>query len=132
TTALEAAFDQIELLGFCLASPFTLLLNPVENKRIVMDFETRVNRRVDIYGYLVAIKPSRTVKGDLMYFATFLDQQGEVFDAVLFPQVAQKYSFRGKGIYRLYAKVVEEFGCFTLEVIKMRKEPYVQDPRFSS
>lgn len=132
TTTLEAAFDQIELLGFCLSSPFTLLLNPVENKRIAMDFKTRVCRHVDIYGYLVTIKPSRTVKGDLMYFATFLDQEGEVFDAVLFPQIAQKYSLRGKGIYRLYAKVVEEFGCFTLEVIKMRKEPYVQDPRFSS
>jgi len=132
TTTLEAAFDQIELLGFCLASPFKLLLNPVENKRIAMDFETRLHRRVDIYGYLVTIKPSRTARGDLMYFATFLDQVGAVFDAVLFPQIAQKYSFRGKGIYRLYAKVVEEFGCFTLEVIKMRKEPYVQDPRFSS
>lgn len=132
TTALEAAFDQIELLGFCLASPFTLLLNPVENKRVAMDFKTRTYRHVDIYGYLVTIKPSRTIKGDMMYFATFLDQQGDIFDAVLFPQVAQKYSFRGKGIYRLYAKVVEEFGCFTLEVIKMRKEPYVQDPRFST
>ena len=132
TTALEAAFDQIELLGFCLASPFSLLLNPVENKRVAADFDTRVYRRVDIYGYLVTIKSSRTVKGDIMYFATFLDQQGEVFDAVLFPQIAQKYSFRGKGIYRLYAKVVEEFGCFTLEVIKMRKEAYVQDPRFSN
>lgn len=132
TTALEAAFDQIELLGFCLDSPFTLLLNPVENKRVAMDFETQAYRRVDIYGYLVTIKPSRTVKGDIMYFATFLDQQGSVFDAVLFPQIARKYSFRGKGVYRLYAKVVEEFGCFTLEVIKMRKEPYVQDPRFSS
>lgn len=131
TTALEAAFDQIELLGFCLAPPFTLLLNPVQNKRIARDFLMRTYRHVDIYGYLITVKPSRTVKGDVLFFATFLDQQGEVFDAVLFPQVAQKYSFRGKGVYRMYAKVVEEFGCFTLEVIKMRKEPYVQDPRFS-
>ncbi|RNL90315.1 DNA polymerase III subunit alpha [Sinomicrobium pectinilyticum] len=131
TTALEAAFDQIELLGFCLCPPFLLLLNPVENSRVARDFSSRLHRYVDIYGYLVTVKRSRTVKGDQMFFATFLDQEGEVFDAVLFPQVAQKYAFRGKGVYRIYAKVVEEFGYLSLEALKIRKEAYIQDPRFA-
>ena len=60
-----------------------------------------------------------------------LDQHGEVFDTVLFPPVAAKYYFRGKGIYRFYGKVVEEFGFLSIEVIKMKKENYVQDPRYA-
>ena len=66
-----------------------------------------------------------------MHFATFVDQQGEVFDTVLFPPVAAKYFFRGKGIYRCYGKVVSEFGFLSIEVIKMQKEDYISDPRYS-
>ncbi len=32
-----------------------------------------------------------------MCFATLVDQEGQVFDTVLFPPVAAQYSFRGKG-----------------------------------
>ncbi|MEL7269640.1 MAG: hypothetical protein AAGL34_08705, partial [Bacteroidota bacterium] len=63
--------------------------------------------------------------------ATLVDQHGEVFDTVLFPPVAAKYYFRGKGIYRFYGKVVEEFGFLSIEVIKMQKEDYIPDPRYS-
>jgi len=66
-----------------------------------------------------------------MHFATLLDQQGKVFDTVLFPPVAAKYPFRGKGIYRFYGKVVSEFGFLSIEVIKMRKEDYIEDPRYA-
>jgi len=66
-----------------------------------------------------------------MHFATLLDQFGEVFDTVLFPPVAAQYRFQGKGIYRFYGKVVSEFGFLSIEVIKMRKEDYIEDPRYA-
>ena len=130
TTDLEAAFDQIELLGFCLCSPFELLKEQPVNDHGAAHFGEFLDRNIDIYGYLVTVKRTKTQHGKEMNFATFIDQVGEVFDCTLFPQIAAKYYFRGKGIYRLYGKVVSEFGFLSIEVIKMRKEDYVEDPRY--
>lgn len=131
TTALETAFEQLELLGFCLCSPFELLEEPPKNSNGQKDLERYLNKYIDIYGYLVTVKNTSTHHGKRMHFATLVDQHGEVFDTVLFPPVAAKYYFRGKGIYRFYGKVVEEFGFLSIEVIKMKKENYVQDPRYA-
>nr|WP_297789145.1 DNA polymerase III subunit alpha [uncultured Allomuricauda sp.] len=131
TTALETAFEQWELLGFCLCSPFELLEEPPKNTNGQKDLERYLNKHIDIYGYLVTVKNTSTHQGKRMHFATLVDQQGQVFDTVLFPPVAAKYYFRGKGIYRFYGKVVEEFGFLSIEVIKMKKENYIQDPRYA-
>ena len=131
TTDLEMAFTQFELLGFVLCSPFDLLSAPVHNSNGSKDLERYVEKHIDIYGYLVTVKNTRTHSGKMMQFATMLDQQGQVFDTVLFPPVAAKYSFRGKGIYRFYGKVVSEFGFLSIEVIKMQKQDYLQDPRYA-
>lgn len=131
TTALETAFEQWELLGFCLCSPFELLEETPKNSNGQKDLERHLNKYIDIYGYLVTVKNTSTHHGKRMQFATLVDQHGEVFDTVLFPPVAAKYYFRGKGIYRFYGKVVEEFGFLSIEVIKMKKENYVQDPRYA-
>ncbi len=131
TTDLEMAFTQLELLGFCLCSPFELLVSPVKNRRMAKDLPQFLNRRIDIYGYLVTIKNTKTHTGKRMFFATLVDQQGEVFDTVLFPPVAAKYRFRGRGVYRFYGKVVSEFGFLSIEVIKMEKQEYIQDPRYA-
>nr|WP_299382997.1 DNA polymerase III subunit alpha [Allomuricauda sp.] len=131
TTHLETAFDQLELLGFCLCSPFELLAEPPKNTNGQQDLHRYLNKYIDIYGYLVTIKNTHTHTGKRMHFATLVDQHGEVFDTVLFPPVAAKYYFRGKGIYRFYGKVVEEFGFLSIEVIKMQKQDYVPDPRYA-
>jgi len=131
TTNLEMAFTQMELLGFCLCSPFELLAVAPKNDTGSKDLERYLNRYIDIYGYLVTVKPTKTHTGKRMSFATLVDQQGEVFDAVLFPPVAAKYFFRGRGVYRFYGKVVSEFGFLSIEVIKMGKQDYIQDPRYS-
>ena len=131
STKLEMAFTQLELLGFLLCSPFELLVEPVKNMTGAKDLERYLGGHIDIYGYLVTVKHTKTHKGNAMQFATLLDQQGQVFDTVLFPPVAAKYRFRGKGIYRFYGKVVSEFGFLSIEVVKMRKEDYVQDPRYA-
>ncbi|MEA1785725.1 PHP domain-containing protein [Arenibacter sp. GZD96] len=130
-TDLETAFTQWELLGFCLCSPFTLLKEPPKNNKGSKDLEKYLHKHIDIYGYLVTVKNTRTHTGKRMQFATLVDQQGEVFDTVLFPPVAAKYIFRGKGIYRFYGKVVSEFGFLSIEVIKMQKQDYIQDPRYA-
>ncbi|WP_446051366.1 DNA polymerase III subunit alpha [Zobellia laminariae] len=131
TTHLEMAFTQLELLGFCLCSPFELLIEPPKNSRGSKDLEKYLGHHIDIYGYLVTVKNTSTHNGKRMYFATLVDQHGQVFDTVLFPPVAAKYNFRGKGIYRFYGKVVSEFGFLSIEVIKMQKQDYVQDPRYA-
>ena len=131
TTDLEMAFTQLELLGFCLCSPFELLATPPKNQRAVNDLRRFLNHKIDIYGYLVTVKNTNTHNGKRMHFATAIDQEGKVFDTVLFPPVAAKYYFRGKGIYRFYGKVVSEFGFLSIEVIKMEKQDYIQDPRYA-
>ncbi|AKA35313.1 DNA polymerase III subunit alpha [Flagellimonas lutaonensis] len=131
TTDLETAFEQWELLGFPLCSPFELLQEPPKSKNGQRDLHRYLNRHIDIYGYLVTVKNTSTHKGERMHFATLLDQYGEVFDTVLFPPVAAKYRFRGRGIYRFYGKVVSEFGFLSIEVIKMQKQDYVPDPRYA-
>ena len=125
------AFTQLELLGFSLCSPFELLSESPKNNRCSNDLEKHLGRHIDIYGYLVTVKNTSTHNGKPMHFATLIDQQGKVFDTVLFPPVASRYFFRGKGIYRFYGKVVSEFGFLSIEVIKMQKQDYIQDPRYA-
>lgn len=131
TTSLETAFEQLELLGFCLCSPFELLVEPPKNSNGQRDLQRYLNKHIDIYGYLVTVKNTDTHTGKRMHFATMVDQHGEVFDTVLFPPVAAQYHFRGKGIYRFYGKVVDEFGFLSIEVIKMQKQDYIPDPRYA-
>ncbi|TDQ32435.1 DNA polymerase III subunit alpha [Zeaxanthinibacter enoshimensis] len=131
TTAPELAFTQLELLGFCLCSPFSLLKDPPRNENTTLDLPRHLDRHIDIYGYLVAVKNTRTHKGQKMFFATLVDREGAVFDVVLFPPVAAKFYFRGRGIYRIYGKVVSEFGFLSIEVVKMLKQDYIQDPRYA-
>ena len=67
-----------------------------------------------------------------MHFGTFLDQEGQWLDTVHFPPIAKKYPFRGKGIYRIVGKVVEEFDFLSIEVLRQERLPYTPDPRFDT
>jgi DNA polymerase-3 subunit alpha len=131
TTGLEMAFTQLELLGFPLCSPYNLLAEVPMNTNGKKDLQVYLGKFIDIYGYLVTVKNTKTNKGTRMNFATLVDQHGAVFDTVLFPPIAAQYFFRGKGIYRFYGKVVSEFGFLSIEVTKMQKQDYIQDPRYS-
>ena len=66
-----------------------------------------------------------------MYFGTFLDRDGYFIDTVHFPPVAAKYRFRGRGIYTITGKVIEEFDCLSIEVTKMERLAIIEDPRYS-
>ena len=128
---LEDAFDEMELLGYPLCHPILLLRAEADPRLLAKDLEQYVGKTIRIRGYLVTVKNTRTSKGDRMYFGTFLDYQGDFIDTVHFPPVAKKYRFRGKGIYRIIGKVVEEFDCITLEVEFMELLPIVEDPRYA-
>ena len=128
---LEAAFEQIESFGFPLCGYYELLSEPMGNTTGAKDLNRYLNKHIDIYGYLITIKNAKTHTGKRMIFGTFLDQHGAVFDAVLFPNIAAKYRLKYKGIYRLYGKVVEEFEYLSIEVLKIRRESYIQDPRYA-
>ena len=122
---LEDAFDQWELLGFPLCSPFDLVDElPQTLLNADLCFE-----RGDILGYLVTLKPTRTKNGDRMYFGYFLDVRGEFFDTVHFPTDLKKYSFRGGGVYWMQGAVMEEFGHRSLRVQALRKLGWRVDPR---
>ncbi len=131
-TALEDAFDEMELLGFPLCSPFDLLENPSENKMRAAHLPKFIGKTITIEGYLVTTKRTKTSRGDSMYFGNFVDRDGDFIDTVHFPPVAAQYRFRGKGIYSITGKVVEEFDCITIEVSKMERLAIIQDPRYSS
>lgn len=127
----EYAFDEMELLGFTLSNPFYLLQNPPINSLGSRDLPIFKNRQVSLYGYLVTVKDTKTANGKRMQFGTFLDQNGDFIDTVHFPPVAAAYPFRGRGIYILKGKVIDEFGFLSLEVISMEKADVIPDPRYS-
>ncbi len=131
STALENAFDELELLGFSLCNPFDLLVNPQKSILKATELPRYKNRIISIIGYLVTIKRTKTSSGKIMYFGTFLDRDGDFIDTVHFPPAAAKYPFRGKGIYAIRGKVFEEFDCINLEVVTMYRLPIVEDPRYA-
>lgn len=130
-SSLSDAYDDMELLGFPLCSPFTLAADPPNHTCIqALTLAAHVGKQVTMRGYLVSIKLTRTVKGEPMYFGTFLDDEGHFIDTVHFPPVAVRYPFRGRGLYLLCGIVTSEFDFYTLEVSHMLKEKWLEDPRF--
>ncbi|MGZ3866493.1 MAG: DNA polymerase III subunit alpha [Bacteroidia bacterium] len=118
---VDDAFDEIELFGFSLCSPFQLLQEkPVINFRSKY-LKDNINKTVEILGYLVTRKHVITSKGQHMYFGTFLDEDGYWIDTVHFPDSAEKYPFSGPGCYVLKGKVTEEFDFVSITVDSMKR-----------
>ena len=128
---LEQAFEEMELLDFPLCNPFLLLENSITPEVKAAQLSMYKGKTILLYGYLVAIKNTKTNRGEIMYFGTFQDYWGTVFETVHFPPAARQYPFQGRGIYKLYGKVMEEFGYFSLEIIQSLKLNYVEDVRFT-
>ena len=118
---MQDAYDELELLGFALRSPFDWVEGMPENPLLAQDLSSMMSKQVAFYGYLVTIKPTKTIKGERMYFGTFVDVQGHWMDTVHFPQIAAQYPFRGKGIYHIRGKVCEEYGVVSIEVGQMER-----------
>jgi DNA polymerase-3 subunit alpha len=121
---LDDALDEIELLGFSLCSPFKLLKDAPETIKS-SDLKGSIGKIVDITGYLVTAKNTRTANGARMYFGTFLDIDGYWIDTVHFPQSATKFPFNGPGCYRITGKVIEEFDFIYIDVSEQHRLPVV-------
>jgi DNA-directed DNA polymerase III PolC len=126
----EQAFDEIELLGFPLCSPFELIDSEIKGDILTADLIANLGRRVRMLGYFVTRKNVTTVNRKLMNFGTWIDKKGHFFDTTHFPPSLAKYPFKGKGCYLIYGTVVEDFGFPSLEVDKMEKLPYIKDDRY--
>lgn len=131
TEEVEEAFDQIELLGFPLCHPFRLLAEQPGKFLRAEELPRYKGREVKMWGYLVTAKNTKTGKGQPMNFGTFLDVDGRFFDTTHFPDVAQRFPFRGRGVYEVCGSVEEEFGFFSIEVKSMCKIDMITDPRYS-
>lgn len=122
---LDNAFDELELLGFSLCFPFTLLPEAQQNQGISADdmMVLRAGSRTTMVGYLICIKDVMTIRKDKMSFGHFLDKQGNTFDTIHFPPQLKRFPYRGKGFYLMRGKLVHEFGHPSLEVDYMEKLP---------
>ena len=127
---LDQAFEEMDLLGFPLCSPFELL-NPDDAAQspgiLARDMADKEGHRVQMLGYYVCRKDTRTIKGQLMHFGTWLDREGRFFDTVHFPGPSSGAAFRGKGLYRIRGRLVSDFGFMSLEVERMERLAYLVD-----
>ncbi|MFN3939199.1 MAG: DNA polymerase III subunit alpha [Chitinophagales bacterium] len=117
--ALQDAWDEIQILGFPLCSPFALIADTSVSRHNLIsasEMEKHIGKKVEIIGYYVTRKYTATIKGDIMYFGNFLDIHGHWIDTVHFPPVAKKYRFSGKCCYLIKGKVVDDFGVCSIEV----------------
>lgn len=127
----DQSFDEMELLGFPLCSPFTLL-DEWPKQRIVHadDLASQIGKEVYMLGYYVTRKPVTTSNGKLMSFGTWLDESGVYFDTTHFPPQLERHPFKGKGLYLIGGKVTEDFGFPSLEVGNMERLAYRKDGRY--
>ena len=119
---MDDCYDDIELLGFPVDDPFTLVDD--DPARYVTGRGSIGGSfgsgSVTVLGYHITHKPVRTVKGEMMSFGTFLDANKDWIDTVHFPVIHARYPPRA-GFYRITGKVVEEFGVYTIEVTHIEK-----------
>ena len=127
---LEDAYDEIELFGFPVTMTwFDMLKTRFRGEVFAKNMLQHVGNQYRMLGHLVSLKYVKTSKGDLMHFANFLDANGDVFDATVFPNVLKMYPFQGNGTYLMLGKIVEEFGHPSIEVQKLAKMEILPDPR---
>jgi len=128
---LEDAYDEIELLGFPVTmSRFDLLQTGFRGEIRARDMMKHLGKKVRMVGDLTSLKNVITIKKEWMHFGTFMDVEGEFFDAVNFPDSLKKYPYKGYGVYLILGKVVEEFGFPSIEVEKMAKLAVLGDTRY--
>ncbi len=130
TSALTHAWDEIELFGFPVSMHiFQMLPSSCRDGVTARNMKEYKGTQIEITGWIVAVKPVRTARGEIMYFGCFIDPKGVFFDTVHFPVSAKKWPFTGNQTYRLKGKPVEDFGLISLEVEQMQPLPLKADPR---
>lgn len=122
---IDDIYDELELLGFTLQLPFKLLKNKMPCTLLSNDLKNLIGKTVEIVGYLVNIKTTRTSGGERMIFGTFLDTEGYWIDTVHFPIAAKQHPFTGPGCYHLKGKVVNDFDFIYIDIVWQQRLPYI-------
>ncbi|RKE47116.1 DNA polymerase III subunit alpha [Sphingobacterium detergens] len=130
THFLEDLYDEIQLFGFCVSgSLFDIAKSEYRGGINGKDLKEAEGRIVRIVGVLATYKIVPTKNGTTMKFGTFLDVEGNFFDTVHFAPSLKKYPLYSSGLYLIEGKVVLDFGCPAIEVIKCGRMPMQPDPR---
>jgi error-prone DNA polymerase len=116
----ESALQEIEALGFPICSRFDLLTSTDRGDIMARDMVNNIGQIVTMVGYLTNTKGA-SAKGQPMQFGSFLDADGQTFEAVSFPLTYRKYYYTGKGIYRLKGRITVEYDVPTLELISHQR-----------
>lgn len=128
----EDAFDEIELLSFPVScSPFDLLQTKFRGDVLAKDLLLYHKKTVRMLAYLISRKHVPTKMG-AMYFGTWIDAEGELFDTAHFTGSLKDYPFQGGGCYLLLGCVEVDYHFPTITVTKMAKMPFISDPRYSN
>lgn len=128
----EDAFDEIELLSFPVScSPFDLLQIKFRGDVMAKDLLNYHKKTVRMLAYLISRKHVPTKMG-AMYFGTWIDAKGELFDTAHFTDSLAKYPFQGGGCYLLLGNVEVDYHFPTITITKMEKMPFIADPRYSN
>ena len=128
----EDAFDEIELLSFPVScSPFDLLQTKFRGDVLAKDLLQHHKKQVRMLAYLISRKHVPTKMG-AMYFGTWIDAEGELFDTAHFTASLKQYPFQGGGCYLLLGTVEVDYHFPTITVSKMAKMPFISDPRYSN
>lgn len=131
-TQQEDLFDQLDLLGFTIDPYFSLVTNGLtENYVLSRDLQQMHGMNVWIKGYLIHAKNTTTSQGHRMAFGTFIDEEGNWLDTVHFPEIIQRFPFRGRGVYKVFGKVIVEYDCVIIETAYLEKLGIIEDPRYA-
>jgi len=131
-SVFEDAFDEIELLSFPVScTPFELLQTRYRGDVMAKDLPSHHKKQVKMLAYLISRKHVPTKMG-AMYFGTWIDAEGEMFDTAHFTKSLQQYPFQGGGCYLLLGTVEVDYHFPTVTIIKMAKMPFIPDPRFAA
>ncbi|MGZ8517961.1 MAG: DNA polymerase III subunit alpha, partial [Chitinophagaceae bacterium] len=123
---LDDLYDEMEILGFTLSNPFSMVTDDPSECIRSKDLEKHAGRIITVLAYFIARKHVTTKNDDEMFFGTFVDSELDWIDTVHFPDAVKNYPFYSTGFYRITGKVVEDFGVHSIEVHKMIKVGYKQ------
>ena len=126
---IENAYDEMELLGFPLCNYFNLVNGEMNNGVFASQMKDFINKEVLIYGSLVTTRFNKTSQGKLMRLSTFIDLNGNYFDAVHFTNVVEKYPINGLGVYACYGRITDRFDFYSMSVVWSSKAGILPDPR---
>ncbi|WP_299015881.1 DNA polymerase III subunit alpha [uncultured Polaribacter sp.] len=126
---LEIIYDEMELLGFTIHNYFSLVSETFCKHIKAKEMVQFADKNVLLYGQLVTTRYNKTSQGKLMRLSTFIDTEGNYFDAVHFTDVVHQYPVNGMGIYACYGKITNRFGFCSMNVLKSKKVSILGDPR---